>query len=172
VVQRTACWLQASLSDRSALFTFFALRLQRNPWLIQFLYGLGSPEDEIHPDRPRQASLVPLAAQPETKDRRQAAYTLTSALIGALAREVTRSGADFLLLMTDAEFEKLDVAKLRSEGVVNHQLEIRGPAQIQREIRFVNDSHYNRRGHYLAARLLAPLVEQTLRERLRRARPR
>lgn len=166
--ERALCWLQTRLADRSALFTFFSMRLQRHPRLLRFLYDLGAPKERSA----REAGFLPLATP--TSARRggeSAAYALTSEIVRALGKEVGASGSEFFLAIPLSEFDRLDAARLRSEGIVPHELSLSLPAGVDLELRFENDSHFNSRGHFYLARLLFPHLEEIAAEHLRRRRP-
>jgi len=194
-VERGVCWVQTRLSDRSALFSFVALRLQRSPGLLRFLYGLGSPDEGVEgaPRAPqaREAGVLllpalpvphappPLAVPASTPseapenlgDRTEAALALTSELILALAREVRASGAEFLLAMRRSDFEMLDAPRMRAEGIEPLQIYVPGGPEALREIRFENDSHFNARGHYYVAGSLDQPVAEALEARIAQGRP-
>ncbi len=145
---RLVCGVQLDFADHSALFSFLAMRIRRNPQLLSRLYRMGAPRDAVQ-------SSVP-----------EAPFLVTSALLRALNEEVRRRGARLAVLVTEpAQADALGLPALEHAGavvqVIGHGIVEGGDPQ---EIRFRNDSHYNERGHRILAEflepMLAPLVEQ------------
>lgn len=159
---RVACWIQTRLADHSALFTFVSLRIRRNPTLLRALYNLGAPEDAAAAPAARQtlATLLPIRAGAGVEEAgSDARAALTTALLVQLAREVRASGADFVLVITPDEWQRLDPAALEAEGIEPTHL-FYDPRLGA--LRFVNDSHFNARGHFVVAEVLEPLVRDWL----------
>jgi lysophospholipase L1-like esterase len=169
-VSRAACWLQTRLADRSALFTVVATSLARVSGLVPFLEKATDPAAEGAAAR---ASLVPW---PQRAARRAGAgggegraareEELTTALIQALARDVRRSEARFLLMITPRHWERLDVRALAADRIEPHYVTLTNPIP-QAQLQFRNDSHFNVLGHRVFAEGLAPIVESELRAVLR-----
>ena len=167
---RAACWLQTRLADRSALFTVVATSLARVSGLVPFLEKATDPVAEGAAAR---ASLVPW---PQRAPRRAGAggaegraareEELTTALIQALARDVRRSEARFLLMITPRHWERLDVRALAADRIEPHYVTLTNPIP-QAQLQFRNDSHFNVLGHRVFAEGLAPIVESELRAVLR-----
>jgi len=170
---RAVCWTQTNLSDHSALFTFLGLRIRRRPELLRRLYDLGTPSGRASLGRTAasaRASVIPLAVGgPEPKVSREAAYELTAAIIRELSREVRASGADFALIIRGSEFDQLEPEAMRRAGIQPIEVLITTAAD-EGTIRFENDSHYNSRGHYLAAQALAPAMAERIETVLARRR--
>src|SRR5262249_51444965 len=91
--EHAMCLVQTLLADRSALFTFFSLRISRNPAALLFLYRLGSPV--------QGAERQTIVAGDDVPQRRELApaTALTAALLRALAHEVRESGAELMFLV-------------------------------------------------------------------------
>lgn len=159
------CGVQTRLADRSALFTFLAERIRRNPTLLLFLYGLGTPDHaaEIPP---------PPAADPGASGAPAAGlalaprYRLTEAILRALAREVRADGAELLLPVVPAYWRPLEAANLVGEGAVLFEV---GLDLSLPEYHFGMDSHLNTRGHRAFAEVLAPAVAERIRASWSRA---
>ncbi len=138
---RGVCRGQLALFDHSALFALVAMRLQRNPQLVETLYHLGSSGA-----RPSEA------AGSDTYAAR-----LTTALILDLARRVREDGAQFLLIGEDHALDGLDPRPLLVAGIEPHGVTptLDGdPAPF----RFRNDSHFNRQGHLRVSESISALV--------------
>jgi lysophospholipase L1-like esterase len=177
---RAACWVETRLSDHSALFTWMALRIRRNPTLLRMLYGLGSPEQAALPAATRRAGIgaalasllasAPGAASSAAEGPPAAAggeqdprYRLTSAILLALAREVRAAGAELVIVAPRREWARLDQPALRAEGVALNFPEIAGGEVASRAVHFKNDAHLNEIGHELLAKLLARDLEPLVR---------
>jgi lysophospholipase L1-like esterase len=175
---RAFCWLQTRLADHSAFLTFLTMRIERNPRLLQALYGLGTPDEQATPLQGPKPSAGPAAAPtapsspptpppaatpapPGPASGLDYAHRLTNALILRMAGEARQDGARFMLLANDAYIHTLDVAALAGAGIeiapVNEAL-----GDDQSPLRFPNDGHLNAAGHrrlaaFLVLRLAADL---------------
>jgi lysophospholipase L1-like esterase len=178
---RAACWVETRLSDHSALFTWVALRLRRNPALLRLIYGLSSPAQAALQAATRHAGIgaaaaALLASAPGAAEGASGApptapggdpdprYRITSAVLLALAREVRASGAGFVLVAPRSEWAHLDQPALQAVGVTLNFAEIAGGDVAERAIHFKNDHHLNEIGHELLAKLLARDLEPLVRE--------
>lgn len=146
---RAACWLQTQLSDHSALLTFVSMRINRVPWIVKTLYGLGTPEGQ-------------LVAPPNGAAGADYPYRLTSALIRKLASEVKEDGGAFVLLGSTGDLMNLDQQRFAEDGIevlrANDVEAIDSP-----EMHFRNDLHFTEAGHRALAGFLAPRIETDLR---------
>jgi lysophospholipase L1-like esterase len=184
---RTFCWVESRLTDRSALFSFIVTRIRTNPTLVGWFHGLGTPGGEeapvpAKPNTPKQpsppASPSPSATPgPATSVPPPAAGTsngggvtvrggdyrdvLTSNLILRLASEVEQDGARPVIVTQDTDLSGLDVGAFEQEGInivrVDQAL---GPNQ--NAVRFPNDGHFNARGHRAVASALTPPLSYLL----------
>lgn len=162
---RAACWAQAQLADRSALFTLFATTLARMPALVRALQGAGEPNageavgrSEPPGREPPNVAGFPGFASPATAP----AGELTTALLQELAREVRAGGARFALVMAPHHWERVDLRALRADRIEPHTVAL-PPGVEARQIRFRNDGHLNALGHRVFAEGLAPQLERELR---------
>ncbi len=137
---RVACWLQSRLADHSALFSFVTSTLQRNPQLLQRLYGLGAPAG-----RPARAP--------------QHADDVTAELIERLSAEVTAEGATFVLMGQSSDLDPLDLTEVTGRIV---RLDEALGANPGDEVRIPIDGHYNEKGHRLVADLLTDELGEIL----------
>lgn len=158
---RAACVVQTRLADRSAAFSFGARTLARWPGLVGFLKRLTQPSEQIEDaEAARRGGLAggmrraafplvaPAGAAPPLADRRR----LTTELVRALARDVTRDGAAFRLLFTKAgDLEQLDMDRIREDGIDARLMVARAPGL---PTHWRNDGHLNEMGHGLVADLL------------------
>jgi lysophospholipase L1-like esterase len=153
------CGVQTRLADRSALFTFFSMRIRQNPAILSFLYSLGSPSGgaetvllrslgEGGPDLPKVANVAP-------------GFDLNEAILRALAREVQQSGAELMLAPLPSTFGAGPHGSL-PDGVETFAL---AGDFAQPELHFEHDSHLNARGHDLVARQLAAAIAERIRVR-------
>jgi lysophospholipase L1-like esterase len=171
--ERAGCWLQTRLSDHSALFTFLALRIGRNPGLLKKLYDFGAPEQAAAGavagagfPAAAGAGFVPAAGggprvEPLPPDDR---YALTTALYRELAAAARREGADFLGIVRDIELERFDRAALARDGVPVHafRVDLRRTLFRSTDFHFKNDSHLNARGHQYIADHLTPVLAEAI----------
>jgi lysophospholipase L1-like esterase len=181
---RSFCWVESTLTDRSALFSFITTRIQTNPTLVRWLHGLGSPGDQETAGQPpastksrastpsstaatTAASPVPsTAAAPAPAPSSGAATVqgsdyrdvLTSRLILRLASEVQQDGAKFVILTQNVDLSGLDVGAFERAGI-NIQPVDQALGPDQSKVRFANDGHFNARGHRaVASALVRPLA--------------
>ena len=181
---RSFCWIESHLTDRSALFSFVVARIRTNPTLLRWFHGLGTPGDEeapvpahtpttrsspaasmppgttgAAPEPPTPASSPPGPGATDAATVQGTDYrdVLTSTLILRLASEVQQDGARFVMVAQDADLAGLDVGALERAGVnIARVDQALGPDQSA--IRFANDGHFNARGHRaVAATLTRPL---------------
>ena len=159
--ERAMCGVQTRLADRSALFTFFSLRVRQSPRVLEFLYRLGSPG--------ASAERLPVARQGEDESpggEVAPRERLNTAILQALAREVRKSGAEFLLPVHSPFAPALDPRAFASEGITTFEI---ATDLSQREFHFEHDSHLNARGHEVMARELGALVADRIRARRSRS---
>ncbi len=151
------CSLQTQLADRSALFTFFSLRISQNQSILKFLYRLGSPGEGAETLLPGDLG------RGEGQDRNVAPRReLNTAILHALAREVRKNGADLILPMPSPYGPELDPRAFVSDGVTTFKItdDLSRP-----ELHFEHDSHMNARGHEVVARQLGPIIAERIRAR-------
>lgn len=163
-LSRAACWGQAQLADRSALFTLLATTLARMPALVRALQGTGEPEGALGGTLRGGASPVRTAGLPgfTAATATAPAGELTTVLLQELAREVRASGARFVLVMTPQNAQRVDLRALRADRIEPRSVAL-PPGVGARQIRFRNDGHLNVLGHRLFAEGLAPQLERELR---------
>jgi lysophospholipase L1-like esterase len=189
---RAFCWLQTRLADHSAFLTFVSTRIERNPRLLEALYGLGTPDEQARPLQgpepggshaaapaapatpatpatPAAPAIpaVPAApaatvAPPAPAPAVDYARRLTTALILRMAEAARQDGARFVLLANDAYVHTLDTAALDGAGIETVHVN-EALGDDQRELRFPNDGHLNRAGHRRLAAFLAPRLAADLR---------
>jgi hypothetical protein len=156
------CGVQTRLADRSALFTFFSMRIRQNPAILSFLYSLGSPRGgaetvllrslgEGGSDLPNVANVAP-------------GFDLNAEILRALAREVQQGGAELMLAPLPSTFGA-DPGGPLPDGVASFALT---GDFTQPELHFEHDSHLSVQGHELVARQLGAAIA----ERIRAARSR
>jgi hypothetical protein len=181
--ERSFCWIESRLTDRSALFSFIVTRIRTNPTLLGWFHGLGTPGDQeaaapakpapkkptgsaapssasTTPPTSEQAESVPATTAPGAATVQGVDYrdALTSRLILRLASEVQQDGARLVIVTQDTDLSGLDVGAFEREGInivrVDQAL---GPNQ--NAVRFPNDGHFNARGHRaVATSLTRPLA--------------
>jgi hypothetical protein len=139
------CQAQMQLFDHSALFTFATLRVPWDPAMLGRLYRLGAPGGD------------PKAGASE---QRRPGWQLTTALVRELAREVRDAGARFVLASQEVTHRSLDLEALAADGIIPIDLTV--VTLDDPTARFKNDSHFNVKGHRIAADLLLPAIEQAL----------
>jgi hypothetical protein len=144
---RFMCRAQMQAFDRSALFTFVTLRVPWDPAMLARLYRLGQGTE--------------VGGEP---GRKKPGWELTTALVRQLAREVRSSGAGFVLASEEVDQRSLDMPALAEDDIEFVDL-IEVVKIAPGEVQFVNDSHFNVKGHRLAADLLVPAVERELARR-------
>ena len=147
------CAIQMTLADRSALFTLLTLRLNTYECLINFLSGLGSPD---------QGDLIERTDSP---DEGGYEIRLTGALLRAFAGAVREQGAAFMLVGDVPE--GVDRAGLEDLGAVLVPTLERPTDPSAPAVTFRRDAHFNELGHRLMAELLRPRAAQILRERMK-----
>jgi lysophospholipase L1-like esterase len=176
---RLFCWLDTRLADRSALFSFIVMHIERNPRLVNILYGLGTPKGP--PERPAAPASVtersgtditptpvPSGGSPahavasDTPPQLDYAHRLTSVLIRNLAAIVRQDGARFVLLIEEADLDQLDVQGFRRDGIEIVWAD-QGLGLDPAAVRFPNDGHLNELGHIRIAEILAPRITELLR---------
>lgn len=168
---RVVCYLQTRAADRSALFTFVSQALGRLPGLVVFLKNLGYPGEQRAqrggPPVVRAAGVFPAVTSARASGAARAPeWELTTALLSNLARAVREDGSDLFVLIRPVNLAKTDAARLLAEGIDFRQVAV--PSYLEfRMLRFVNDAHYNERGHLVVADGLAPIAAAYV----RRARP-
>ena len=145
---RTLCNLQMMLFDHSALFSYLTLALPWDYGFLKRLYYVGNPHAE-HLTHSGQADLAA-----DFQDR------LTNALVLALADEVRRRGARFLLVGYPTLLP-LDEGELARAQIPIVDLSGLGDGL---DVRWRHDGHFNPEGHRRVAELLAPQIEAQLRE--------
>jgi hypothetical protein len=169
-ISQATCKLQMQLADRSALFSVVATSLSRlPPGVLHFLNRLANPALKpaaqaslpLLPFWPRAAAASDLEARAASRVEQE--NELMTALLQALAREVSASGASFLLLMRPEYQERVDVRALRADRADIQYVILQG-SRIG-EFLFRNDSHLSVHGHRSYANGLLPLVERALRAR-------
>lgn len=149
--RRVLCMLEMTLTDRSAFFTWVAMRIRRSPTLLRRLYDLTSPGQVVGLGALLE---VPTAAAEEAAQQPVAAYEITTAVLCALARSVRESGAGFRLVVPRSEWQRLDVKALERDGIDPIFGEVALPREEGRYLHFRNDSHLNETGHAVIARAL------------------
>jgi hypothetical protein len=82
---------------------------------------------------------------------------LTTEILSHLARAVREDGADLFVLIRPPNLAKMDAPRLLAEGIDFREVGI-PPYLSFRMLRFVNDAHYNERGHRVVAEGLEPIV--------------
>jgi len=150
------CRAQTLLADRSALFTFLSNRIRLMPDLLIALYKLGSPT--------RSAENAAAGNPTETPASRLEAvappFKLTAGILRSLARDVHRNGAELLLPVLRLYWQDLDPDTFTSEGVSTFEV----TEDFERpEFHYQHDSHLNKRGHAVFARLLGRAVAERIR---------
>ncbi len=153
---RAFCWIETGLADRSALFTFLAMRLRRSPGLV---HGLREPfvGDPAVGAGLALASVLTGARSPGrvpiSADGRSA---LTQAIYRDLAEAVRRDGAGFLAVI--ANYRTIDVEALEAQGIAVHRFVLRSRLLDADALHFENDAHFNALGHRLFAENLRPAL--------------
>jgi hypothetical protein len=152
--ERVMCGVQTRLADRSALFTFFSLRIRQNPGMLHFLYRLGSPRGGAEG---RQGS----GDAGESGDVAPRAQ-VSAAILRALGREVRRNGAELLIPVRAPCGAALDVRDFASDGITTFEIteDFCGP-----DSHFQHDGHLNARGHEVVARELGAILSERIRIR-------
>jgi hypothetical protein len=143
------CAVQMALFDHSALFTYLTLALREDSALLSRLYQFGNP----HVEQLDHGAKVEHGGNFEGR--------LTTALVLALAEEVKRHGARFLVIGLPGQLAQLDLGALAKAGVP-----VLDFAPIEPDFRALtwhHDSHFNPEGHRRVAELLAPELEALLR---------
>jgi len=153
-VERTLCWLETTLADHSALFTFATLTMTRTPALLRSLHAFGMTSGH--------AARIFAPGVAYADDREVAADRLTAALIEALADDVEASGAHFVLWIRDRSLERLVEAGLRLDRIDRIRVALDPRRRGVFPIHFKNDSHWNAFGHKLIAETLAPLLRERI----------
>jgi len=155
--ERAMCGVQTRLADRSALFTFVSLRIRQNPKMLEFLYRLGSPEGGAERLDTTQSGEESSGGGGDVAPRQE----LNATIVLALAHEVRRHGAEFMLPVRSpfAANVVLDPRAFAADGVTTFE----SAHDFSRpEYHFVHDSHLNAQGHEVLARELAALVAQRI----------
>jgi hypothetical protein len=176
---RVICRIQGSLADHSAFFSFVTSRIERNPHLVKLLYGLGAPgEGEVSPVPPPSstsaakaltpATTVPATTVPAPTVPAAGApaapahpldypHELTSILIGRLASDVERDGAQFVVIGESPDLSALDLRSVAAvHGAVVDFSSVMGTNP--NVVRFANDGHLNVLGHQRVANFLTPWI--------------
>jgi hypothetical protein len=154
VFERVMCGVQTRLADRSALFTFFSLRIRQNPGMLHFLYRLGSPRGSAEW---LQSARDDGATRSDVAPREQ----VNTAILRALAREVRKNGAELLLPIRSWFAPELDPRDFASEGVTTFEI----AEDLKPEFHHQRDSHLNARGHEILARELRAILAERIRAR-------
>ena len=150
-LNRIACQVQLRVADHSALFTFATMRIRQNPTLLRTLYGVGAPQQTAQNSVPTPP------------------YELTSRILRAMAEDATERRIPLAIYLSEDQMTRLDLDSLRRadarvEVLLDSVVEGRDPASI----RFVNDSHFNAKGHVLVARVMEPIAAELLNAARRR----
>jgi hypothetical protein len=149
--ERMMCWVQTTLSDHSALFSFATLRIQQNVGLVYRLFALGTPD--------QQATIMPQSGASTISP----AGRLTTAIIREMAALARSDSAQFLFATNPYDLVKLDERALEDGhfDILNRAVTSDDP---KISMTFRADSHLNERGHARFAELLHPIVLRILRE--------
>jgi lysophospholipase L1-like esterase len=151
--QRSACFLQMTFADRSALFSAAAILVARYPELFQSLNRFARGE-RAEPDARRETP------DDAAEGRRRLENELATALVQALAAEVHGAGSRFLLVLATHRGERLDLGALGTDGI---PVELLLPDVLGHGSgRFRNDGHLNPHGHRAYADALLPIIEPML----------
>lgn len=142
--QRRFCEVQLALFDHSALFSFAAMRIRRNPELVKSLYHVASP--------PAAAQAAPTPAEPVSDYPAQ----LTAAIIAELAETVRADGAEFVLAGRAEGIARL--GDWLADTGVRAEVAWALADESSPPVTFRNDGHFNPRGHLEMAHQLAPIV--------------
>lgn len=182
---RVFCWTQMNVVERSALLSFLTARLERQPKLVRWLYGLGREQEQESPPVTATTTTVPAAstapppAAPSVPAAPSAsvppasapspppitgdyAHRLTTALILALGEAVRADGAKLAVVGHSADLRDLNPLTLNASGVPVISLD-RADVPGVNAIRIPNDGHFNRLGHSRIADLLVPELAPLLR---------
>jgi hypothetical protein len=149
------CRVQTQLADRSALFTFFSLRVQQNPGMLMRLYSLGSPSGGAERALSAEDADRDLAGKDIAPQRE-----LTAAILRALAREVRARGAGLVHIVIPSFWPDFEPESFVADGVslafVRDDLD-------RDDLHYVHDSHLNERGHALVAERIEPEISARIR---------
>jgi hypothetical protein len=156
------CGVQTRLADRSALFTFLALRIRQSPAILRFLYRLGSPSGGA------ESVLLGLLGDdgpqlPDVAPR----FDLNAAIVRALAHDVRQNGAELMLPAPATNPIGVPDPTI-PDGVPTFSL---ATDLIQPEFHFEHDGHFNALGHEHVARQLAPFIAERIRAKRARSSP-
>jgi lysophospholipase L1-like esterase len=147
--ERTICWIQTTLADHSALFTFATLRVQQNYALVYKLFRLGTPSE--------QATII---SDPAGATNLTPAGKLTTALIMQIVALARQDGARFVLSTDEVDLRMLDRKALATSDI--EQFDRKQIEYDSEFLRFKADSHFNPRGHARLAAFLAPVLLRNL----------
>jgi hypothetical protein len=86
------------------------------------------------------------------------------AIVKQLAKEVTRDGAQVMVIGRPIDLDQLDLKSLEEEGIAVVSLdEIWSAPRL--EVSWKHDSHFNPEGHRRVAEAILPRIESRLRDR-------
>jgi lysophospholipase L1-like esterase len=153
------CNVQTRLADRSALLTFFSIRIQQNPQLLAFLYTLGSPTQGAELLPRGNIKAVPGAPPADVAPTN----ALHDAILLAITREAHAHGADFVLpLPGPFGGNPQHPEALRAAGATTFTIpENLGDVKFH----YQHDSHLNPVGHQAVADALTPVLAELVRAR-------
>jgi hypothetical protein len=151
-ISRLMCRAQMALFDHSALFSFLTVSIPWDGSLLRGLYHFGNP----HIDHAARGD--------GTSSRKDYARDLAMAIVKQLAKEVTRDGAQVMVIGRPIDLDQLDLKSLEEEGIAVVSLdEIWSAPRL--EVSWKHDSHFNPEGHRRVAEAILPRIESRLRDR-------
>jgi lysophospholipase L1-like esterase len=166
LLARAFCAIEVNAADHSALFTAASFAVQRSPALVRFIQRLTNASSAAAGASWRLAAPGVAHAQSVASP----AIRVTLRLIEALAREAENSGAGFLLMISDADLQRLGSTRLDDAGVSWRPVRISVMKELGPDIHFRNDGHWNAYGHQLVGDLLAQVLLERIEEDLERRR--
>lgn len=133
---RLACGLETLLADRSAFFTYLAMKIRQSPSIVSLLHRAGdAPEDH--------SSHAP-------NDTVTTAVRLTARLVRAISDDVRSTGAAFVMVGREADLEKIRTGGFYTPELVT----LETIENDNTPLTFLRDSHFNNEGHRRLAEVL------------------